>query len=98
MFQFRILFAVFVVIIISLSSNAQSPSLVYSTIIGGSGWDYGHGIAVDSTGCVYIAGQANSSNYPTTEGACDRTHNGGSDIFVSKLNQTGSALVYSTYT
>ena len=76
---------------------AQSPVLSYSTIIGGSGNDYGHAITVDDKGYVYISGQANSSNYPTTNGAYDRTHNGGSDIFISKLNPDGSTLIFSSY-
>ncbi len=83
--------------VMNLKIYSQSPQLVYSTIIGGSGWDYGHAISVDDSGCAYISGQANSANYPTTTGALDRTANGGSDILISKLNKEGSALVYSSY-
>jgi hypothetical protein len=89
----------FVILLTAMNSFviAQTPHLVYSTLIGGSSEDYGHAITVDDEGNVYIAGQANSSNYPTTIGAYDRTANGGSDILVTKLNKEGSALVYSTY-
>ncbi len=76
---------------------SQSPQLIYSTLIGGSGWDYGHAITVDEEGYAYISGQANSTNYPTTAGALDRTANGGSDILITKLNKEGNALVYSSY-
>lgn len=77
--------------------NTQTPSLIYSTLIGGNGYDYGHAITVDDSGCAYIAGQANSSDYPTTPYAFDNTFNGSSDILLSKINKNGSALMYSTY-
>ena len=53
-----------VAFIFQISVNAQSPQIVYSTLIGGTGSDYGHAIAVDKDGYAYISGQANSSNYP----------------------------------
>ncbi len=84
-------------IVINHPMNAQTPQLIYSTFIGGSGWDYGHAITVDDEGYAYISGQANSTNYPTTAGTFDRTFNGGSDILLSKLSRDGSVLVYSTY-
>ncbi|HPG38882.1 MAG TPA: SBBP repeat-containing protein [bacterium] len=83
-------------LVLNSTLYAESPQLVYSTLIGGSGWDYGHAITVDDSGYVYIAGQANSTNYPTTAGVFDRTHNGGADVLVTKINRGGSALVYST--
>jgi len=73
------------------------PVLVYSTFLGGGANDRSFGIALDAAGNVYVTGQTLSSNFPTTAGAVDATHNGGSDAFVTKLNATGSALVYSTY-
>ena len=83
------------------------PALAYSTFIGGSGDDSAHGIAVAS-GNAYIVGDTLSTDYPTTSSAYDRTCgtdgkcNTGSeniyrDAFVTKLNSTGTALVYSTY-
>jgi hypothetical protein len=68
--------------------------LIYSTYLGGSGYDYGFGIAVDSAGNAYVAGSTNSANFPTTPGAFQTTCCG---AFVTKINPTGSALVYSTY-
>ena len=75
------------------------PALVYSTYLGSIGLDdSGHGIAVDSEGNAYVIGQTYSHIFPTTSGAYNRTFGGGSvDAFVTKLNPTGSALVYSTY-
>ncbi|HEV8306236.1 MAG TPA: SBBP repeat-containing protein, partial [Methylomirabilota bacterium] len=74
------------------------PVLIYSTFLGGSGADEGFGIAVDAAGSAYVTGWTASASFPTTAGALDTTFNGGSaDAFVTKLNSTGSALVYSTY-
>ena len=81
--------------------NPVGSALVYSTFLGGSGYDGGSGIAVDALGNAYITGTTSSSNLPTTPGAFQTIYAGGwgsfGDAFVSKLNATGSALVYSTY-
>ena len=73
------------------------PNLVYSTYLGGSSNDYGGGVALDSSGNAYVTGIAGSSDFPTTAGAFQTTFGGGYDAFVSKLNGSGSALIYSTY-
>jgi hypothetical protein len=53
---------------------------------------------VDATGAAYVTGFTGSTNFPTTPGAFDTSFNGGVDVFVTKLNATGSApLIYSTY-
>lgn len=70
---------------------------VYATFLGGSGNDIGKAIAVDASGAVYIAGQTFSSNFPTTAGAFKATYGGSGDAFVAKLNPGGTALQYSTY-
>ncbi|HYZ85932.1 MAG TPA: SBBP repeat-containing protein [Bryobacteraceae bacterium] len=77
--------------------NAAGSSLSYSTFLGGFDIDDGMAIAVDSAGSAYVAGETGSGNFPTTNGAISRVRNGEYDAFVSKLNPTGSALVYSTY-
>ncbi len=74
-----------------------AASLVYSTFLGGNSLDNGLGIAVDPTGNAYITGGSASPNYPTTAGAFDTTYGGTGDFFVTKLNPTGSGLVYSTF-
>jgi Beta-propeller repeat len=74
-----------------------AASLVYSTYLGGSDADYAYGLAVDSSGYAYITGITESADFPTTSGAFQITPGGGQDNFVTKLDQTGSALVYSTY-
>jgi hypothetical protein len=73
------------------------PALDYSTFLGGTGAEAGDGIAVDASGSAYVTGVTLSTNFPTTQGAFDRTHNGSDDIFVTKLNASGSALAYSTF-
>src|SRR5437660_12099220 len=73
------------------------PVLVYSTLLGGSNDDRGFGIAVDAAGDGYVTGGTGSSDFPTTAGAFQTTLGGGSDAFVTKLDPTGTALVYSTY-
>lgn len=82
--------------------NAAGSALVYSTFLGGDGnTDEGFGVAVDPAGFAYVAGHTTSSNFPVTAGAIQRHFGGGDDFFgdafVTRLDQTGSALVYSTY-
>lgn len=76
--------------------NAAGNALVYSTYLGGSVLEEGHGIAVDSSGNAYVAGTTNSTNFPVTPGAF-QTAGGGNDVFVTKLNAAGDGLLYSTY-
>jgi len=72
------------------------PILVYSTYLGGSLFDTGAGIALDGAGCAYVTGKTSSADFPT-EGALYTYFGGSSDVFVTKLNPDGTALVYSTY-
>jgi len=74
--------------------NSTGSALVYSTYLGGSDDDQGLGIAVDADGNAYVTGSTMSANFPTTAGAFQSTYGG---AFVTKLDPTGSALVYSTY-
>ncbi len=74
------------------------PILAYSTYLGGSGDDNGMDIVADALGNAYVTGTTDSPNFPTTGGAFQTAFKGGtSDAFVTKLNPTGSAVVYSTY-
>ena len=79
--------------------NAAGSALLYSTYLGGSAADYGHGIALDAAGNAYITGWTFSLDFPTTPDAFQSTFGGGGyyDAFVSKLNAAGSVLLYSTY-
>jgi hypothetical protein len=71
--------------------------LIYSTYLGGSGGDFGSGVAVDGSGNAYVVGFTESLDFPITPGAFQTTLDGSNDIFVTKFNPAGSALVYSTY-
>ena len=83
--------------------NPTGSGVVYSTYLGGSGNDKGNEIAIDSLGDAYVTGNTASPNFPTTPGAFQTTFGGdlnfGSlgDAFVTKVNPTGSGLIYSTY-
>jgi hypothetical protein len=81
--------------------NADGSALVYSTYLGGGDLDGGSGIVVDGAGNAFVTGETLSLNFPTTPGAFQTTCGGCatriSDAFVTKLNSSGSALIYSTY-
>jgi PKD repeat protein len=73
------------------------PILSYSTYLGTASWETGYGIDVDSSGNAYVTGFTESVNFPSSN-PFQTTYGGGvTDTFVTKLNSTGSALIYSTY-
>ncbi len=87
------------------------PVLIYSTYLGGSGVSQGDGLGgvgdlggldfVDSSGNMYLSGNTYSADFPTTSGAFQTANHAAAvssnNIFVTKLNADGSALLYSTY-
>jgi hypothetical protein len=75
------------------------PTLLYSTLLGGSGTDGASGIAVDASGAAYVTGDTNSLDFPITPGSYQQNvpPYPSAYCFVTKLNPLGSALVYSTY-
>jgi len=76
--------------------NADGTGLVYSTFLGGSSADEGHGIFVDETGAATVGGFS-YDGFPVTTGAYDTTHNGEKDVFLARLNAAGNGLVFATY-
>ncbi|MFN8398046.1 MAG: PKD domain-containing protein [Bacteroidia bacterium] len=68
----------------------------YSTFIGGGNSDQPHSMVCDAQGNLYIYGMTKSGNFPTRTFAYDQTLSGGSDIFISKLNPTGTTLLAGT--
>jgi hypothetical protein len=85
--------------------NAAGTAIVYSTYLGGNSADAIYGLVVDAAGNVYVSGVTESTNFPVTPGAFQQSFGGANcpgyltcgDAFVTKLNPTGSGLVYSTY-
>jgi membrane-bound inhibitor of C-type lysozyme len=77
--------------------SADGSTLVFSTYLGGSGADYGNGIAVDpSTGDALITGATNSTDFPTAN-PLQPNSAGDYDTFVARLSADGSTLVFATY-
>ena len=81
--------------------NPSGTALVYSTYLGGSLLDELTSLAIDSSGDAYISGISFSSDFPTTSGVLQTANqsaaSNGFNAVISKLNPTGSALLYSTY-
>ncbi len=72
------------------------PVLGFSSYLGGEGDDQAFGLAVDSEGSIYVAGQTASLDFPAINTGRN-INSGGYDVFVAKFNPTGSNLVYATY-
>ena len=72
--------------------NATGTALVYSTYLGGSSIDYANGIAVDPFGNASVTGVTRSDDFPVVESNASSARG---DVFVSKLNAAGTALIYS---
>jgi len=77
--------------------NPDGTALLYSTYLGGTVGDYGAGIALDSSGDAYVTGLTESTNFPVTPGVVQPTLHGYYNAFITKLNSTGTALLYSTF-
>ena len=81
--------------------NAAGTALLYATYLGGTAYESLNDIGLDAGGNVYATGSTNSLDFPVTPGAFQTTkqswHPGSRDAFVTKLNASGSALIYSTY-
>jgi hypothetical protein len=88
---------------VAITKLAPDGKLLWSILLGGPYEDYAYVSAVSDTGELYVTGRA-GNGFPTTEGAFDRTFNGGigggphspTDAFVLKLSTEGK-LIYSTY-
>ncbi|MFO8052124.1 MAG: fibronectin type III domain-containing protein [Thermoplasmatota archaeon] len=81
--------------VVRIDLSLQSP-VVYSTLLGGPGFSNFESIAVDDEN-AYITGATRDAEYPITEGAYQNESNGNNEVFITKMNHNGSALVYSTF-
>ncbi len=77
--------------------NPDGSQILYSTYLGGDGYDLANAIAVDGTGSAHVVGYTTSPNFPTTSGALQTKLIGPSDAFAAKLSADGSQLIYSTF-
>ena len=77
--------------------NPAGSALVYSTYLGGNNVDFLAAIAVDGSGNAYVGGYTQSPDFPVTPGAFQTNFSETRIPFLSKLNPTGSALIYSTF-
>ncbi len=77
--------------------SPDASTLLYSTLIGGSGIDGVAWSSMTNNGDLVFAGSTYSADFPVTAGAFDRSHNGESDVFVGLLDPRTSALIYSTF-
>ncbi|MFQ5833374.1 MAG: SBBP repeat-containing protein, partial [Candidatus Thorarchaeota archaeon] len=75
--------------------SADGQTIIYSTFLGGSGFEQGNAIVVEN-GYAYVAGYTQSTNFATAN-AYDPTPGGSDDGFVTKLSTDGQTLIYSTY-
>ena len=74
----------------------EGGALIYGTFLGGSGWDRGYRVAVDSAGAAHVTGFTESRDFPTSN-PLQSALGGPRDAFVSKLSPDGATLAYSTY-
>jgi hypothetical protein len=75
----------------------DGTALVYATYVGGSGAEFGHGIAINAAGAAYVMGFTDSTNFPTTPNTIQPTFGGEVDSFISTLAPDGTAFLFSTY-
>lgn len=77
--------------------NATGSALNYSTLLGGSNEDFIDDIDIDSRGNCYVVGNTTSTDYPVKAWAYQTTSQGANGAFLTKLNPTATAILYSTY-
>jgi hypothetical protein len=85
--------------------DGSGSRLLYSTLLGGNAYDSVASIAIDRAGNAYVAGETESTNFPTTRGApqrrcatCSPAKGGYTpDVFLAKLDPSGSRLRYGTF-
>ena len=78
------------------TTKAGIAGLIYSTYLGGAMSDFCAAVTVDPAGDAFVTGETQSPNFPTTLGAYQRVYSLGTAAFITKLNPTGTSLIYST--
>ncbi|HKQ73840.1 MAG TPA: SBBP repeat-containing protein [Blastocatellia bacterium] len=77
--------------------SGDGSALNYSSYLGGSSSEFGNGIAVDGSGAAYIVGSTASTDFNTSSSPFQNANRGGFDAFITKINPSGSAAIYSSY-
>jgi hypothetical protein len=77
--------------------SGDGARLRYASFVGGSDWDEAFGIALSPSGDVFIAGMTESTDFPVSPSALDRTLGGVEDAFVAKFGGAAMLLRYATY-
>ena len=80
-----------------IAKYSSNGTLIFSTVIGGTGSETGNGISVDKNGNIYIIGQTTSTDLPVTSNAYQTTLNGNTDSYIIELSADGTKLLYCTY-
>ena len=93
---FRLLYILFISLLVSLRLNAQSSCSFFSTYFGGNQFDEIKGVCVDANKNNYIIGNTYSTDLPITNGLINDTASGGYDVFLAKIDSCGG-LVWCTY-
>src|SRR5205807_2999511 len=75
--------------------NPVGGALVYSTYLGGSGFDQATRVAIDGSGAAYVVGETTSADFPTVNPF--QSLKGTQDAFIARLDSSGGALTFSTY-
>jgi hypothetical protein len=75
----------------------DGKTLIYSTYLGGSGYEYGNALAIDGQGAAYIAGATEGEDFPIKNAFQPKKGGGPKDGFIAKLSSAGDELVYSSY-
>jgi hypothetical protein len=77
--------------------SADGSVLLWSTLVGGSDYEFPDALALYPSGSVFVTGATYSADFPTSAGAYDTSYSLGGDIFVFKLSSTGAILLWSTF-
>jgi len=77
--------------------DATASRLIWSTYVGGLAADEAFAVLLDRQACPVLTGSVESFDFPTTSDAFDRTYHGFGDAFLTRLDPTGSRLLWSSY-
>ena len=80
-----------------LKFNPNGTNLVYCTYLGGDGNEQPHSMVCNPSGELIVFGSTHSDDFPVSNNGYDKTYNGEYDIFVTRFNAAGTALIGSTY-